>query len=391
MVDQISTAAEADNFEILAEKSALLPAVQAAAKAAVLTANTIPILGNLRLHARDGTLRVTGTDVELTVTSRAAVEVVTEGATTVPARALVHLATSAAEGAQIRMRLDGSRLAFAAGPLKARLPTLPSYDFPNQKGASDGAVVTVPASSLARVFDRLAAAISREEVRYYLCGVCFEQVAEGLRLVATDGHRLHALSLDCRIDGDVPRIVLPERTVSLLRRIDAGDVRLSISETGVTVETDKLEVLSKVIDGTFPDWERAVPRSAGAPTPIPVTELAAVAKRLLYFQEKGSALTLRRRPGSLAVGIASPLLGGAAEAIDCDGDGNWEVGTQGHYLAAALEAMAVDRADLHFFDPLSPLRFDVDGGIDNGGATFVVMPFRGETFPEDILNQEAAP
>lgn len=380
--------AKDEGFAITAERGALLPALQLAAKA-VPGRSTVPILANVALTTEGEGVRVAGTDMDITVSVSAAATVLRAGRTTAPAGALLHLVGQAENGCQVTLTLEDTRLLVRAGSLSARLPVLPADDWPLQSRPEASATLVLEASALGAALARVAAAISREETRYYLNGVMIENAGPdsggGVRLVTTDGHRLHALQLACTVEGDLPQVIVPAATVAILRGLEGEELTLQLAPGGIVATCGAVEVLSKTIDGTFPEWQRVVPPAVDDPAFPPVRTLAGTVKRLLFFgDDKSSSVSLRRRDGEIALG-ASGSNGAAADRLACEGAGAWDVAINGRYFLAALEAAGAETVAMSVTTPTAPVRLDADGGIEAGGATFIVMPMRDIGFPEDLL------
>ncbi|MBV9750427.1 MAG: DNA polymerase III subunit beta, partial [Acetobacteraceae bacterium] len=233
--------------------------------------NTIPILANAKIEVKDGKLLFTATDMEIAVVEEVAViEALSDGATTAPAATLYEIVRKLPEGAEVELEQPGgdAPLALRAGRYATSLVTLPTDDFPSMTAGSLPHKFELPANTLRGLIDRTRFAISTEETRYYLNGI-YLHTAEGedgrvLRAVATDGHRL------ARVEepeppgaSGMPGVIIPRKTVAELRKLldeESGDVGIGLSDTRIQFRAGPVTLTSKLIDGTFPEYERVIPR-----------------------------------------------------------------------------------------------------------------------------------
>ena len=233
--------------------------------------NTIPILSNLRMEAFEGQLRLTATDMDIEVVQLVPVTMEAPGATSVPAHLFYEGCQKLSEGAHVM--LDGTqvenRMLLDCGPTHYEFPTLPSGDFPVMSAQDFSHSFTLPVAELRRLIDKVRFATGTEEARHYLNGIYFHVVdADGsdvLRAVATDGHRLARADAEPP-DGaaDMPGIIVSRKTVTVLRRMldDADeDIRVEASESRVRFSLGTVVMTSKLVDGTYPDYQRVIPQS----------------------------------------------------------------------------------------------------------------------------------
>jgi DNA polymerase-3 subunit beta len=397
------------NFTIEANtlKAALPRAVKAAARR-----STIPILGHVQLTAQpaeDGAaalLRIATTDMDVWLAQTLPIELSEAGAVAVPADRLAAIAASAPAGGDVRFDLRGGLLQVACGAARYRLPSLPAADFPAPPEAAEVESFEIAGGALARLLGVVAPAISTEETRYYLCGACWlavqgEGFYVGLRLVATDGCRLHY------IDGpEIPAPSLPAEG-ALLPRASCNLVRGMLAEADpVTVATApahmrfeaalgaaRLALTSRLIDGTFPDYQRVVAPPGEPAIEIDREALLAALRRVAPFGgvsgtagERGTAIGLRvageellvigwAGDGALGVDRLPIAPRGAADGI--------EVSYLSSYLADGLEALDCPRVRLSWpLDTASPLRLEPP---EPGDRLVILMPRRNviPEIPED--------
>jgi DNA polymerase-3 subunit beta len=230
---------------------------------------TIPILSNVRIEATQGSVSLTATDMDLLVIEQVDAEVSQPGAATAPAHTLYDVVRKLPEGSMVAIEQsqDGPELNLRAGRVTFDLPCLPAADFPTMTDEGLTHSFELTAETLCRLFDRTRFAISTEETRYYLNGIHLHAAEDGqLRAVATDGHRLARVEAPLP-DGaaGMPPIIVPRKTVGEIRKliddVDAGQiVEVALSSARIRFQVGRAVLRSRLIDGTFPDYERVIPK-----------------------------------------------------------------------------------------------------------------------------------
>ena len=228
---------------------------------------TLPILGNLLLQVADGTLSLTGTDLEMEMIARVTLTQPHDaGATTVPARKFFDICRGLPEGAEIAVQLEGDRMLVRSGRSRFSLSTLPAAAFPNLDDWQSEVEFTLPQATMKRLIEATQFSMAHQDVRYYLNGMLFETEGEELRTVATDGHRLATCRREV-VGESLPdhQVILPRKGVlELVRLLEAEDkpVRLQIGRSNLRAALDGFIFTSKLVDGRFPDWRRVIPRGS---------------------------------------------------------------------------------------------------------------------------------
>ena len=226
--------------------------------------NTIPILSNVLIDARDdGSIRLMATDLDLQVDESVPANVSQAGATTVSAHTLFDIVRKLPEGSQVELSAAEGKMQIVAGRSRFSLSTLPRDDFPV---IAEGELPTrfeLPAATLRQIIEKTRFAISSEETRYYLMGIFLHVVDDQMRAAATDGHRLARVTVP-RPDGSdgMPDVIVPRKAVAELYRLLEeleGTVEISLSPTKIRFGLGNAILTSKLIDGTFPDYNRVIP------------------------------------------------------------------------------------------------------------------------------------
>lgn len=374
-------------MKITLERAPFLAALGRAQKV-VERRNTIPILANLRLKAEGSRLIITATDLDIEITEAVDAEVSAAGETTAPAHTLYDIARKVAEGAQIQMETSGDRgtLTVRAGRSRFSLQTLPANEFPDFTAGTAGVPLAIPGKMLAEAMARVEFAISTEETRYYLNGIYIHraEVSVGehrLTLVATDGHRLSLMRLPLDAPDDLPGVILPRKAVDIVRRMaeEAGDddLKLEVSASKLAASAGDLRVVTKLIDGTFPDYGRVIPLGNSRMAKVKAEDLGAAVERvatLAHDRSRAVKFTFGGESEGLVLEATNPEAGTARDEIDCAWEGEeMSIGFNGTYVAGLLKAVAAAEIEIALADPGSPSLWRRPGSTD---ALCVLMPMR---------------
>jgi DNA polymerase III subunit beta len=226
--------------------------------------HTLPILSNVLLELKDSVLSLTATDLEIQVSSRSESDGArTDEATTVSARKLQDILRSLPEGASIALDIQDRRLQLKAGKSKFSLQTLPANDFPKLAPAGQASArLELAQKELKRLFALVHYAMAQQDIRYYLNGLLLALAPEGLTVVATDGHRLALATAAIPLDLAKMDVILPRKAVLELTKLLAdGDGALSVEvrDNQVAFRFGVVELVTKVVDGKFPDYQKVIP------------------------------------------------------------------------------------------------------------------------------------
>jgi DNA polymerase-3 subunit beta len=346
---------------------------------------TIPILSNVMLKASSSKLELKATDLEREVVEGAPADVSQPGALSVPAHILHEIVRKLPDGAQVEFVRDAERerLALASGHARFALQTLPADDFPDLGAGEMSHSFGIAASDLKRLLDKTRFAISTEETRYYLNGVYLHTAAQNgtsmLRAVATDGHRLAQVELPCPAGAEgMPAVIVPRKTVHELHRLledTDAEVRVSVSPTKVRFELGGVSFTSKLIDGTFPEYTRVIPRNNDKELRVSNAEfMSAVDRVSTIASERGRAVKLNLAQNKLVLTVNNPEGGSATEELGADyAAAPLEIGFNARYLLDIAGELEGSEAVFRLADPGSPTMV-TDAGDPH--ALYVLMPMR---------------
>ncbi|MBL8566056.1 MAG: DNA polymerase III subunit beta [Hyphomicrobiaceae bacterium] len=346
---------------------------------------TIPILSNVLLRAKDDKLSFKATDLEREVVEEVSAEVTTAGAVTVPAHILHDIVRKLPDGSEVEIKLDTvkERLTITSGQARFALQTLSAEDFPDVSAGELSHKFDIQAADLKRLIEKTRFAISTEETRYYLNGIYLHTVSrngsETLRAVATDGHRLARVELPLPAGASgMPGVIVPRKTVQELHRLleaSSDQVHVGVSASKIRFEIGSVTLTSKLIDGTFPDYERVIPQNNDKEMKVANAEfMSAVDRVSTIASERGRAVKLNIGGDKLVLSVNNPDGGSATEEIGVEYSREpLEIGFNARYLLDIASQLEGEHARFMLADPASPTMVrDASDAV----ALYVLMPMR---------------
>lgn len=306
---------------------------------------TLPVLANFLVQVQNGQLSLTGTDLEVEMVSRIAVEDAQDGETTIPARKLFEIIRALPDGSRITVSQTGDKITVQAGRSRFTLATLPSNDFPSVDEVEATERVAIGEATLKELIERTAFAMAQQDVRYYLNGLLFDLRGDALRTVATDGHRLALCETELeKASGAKRQIIVPRKGVTELQRLlESGDreIELEVGRSHVRVKRDDVTFTSKLIDGRFPDYEAVIPIGADREVKVDREALRASLQRAaILSNEKYRGIRVEVSPGNLKISAHNPEQEEAQEEIEADTTvSDLAIGFNVNYLLDALSAL----------------------------------------------------
>jgi DNA polymerase-3 subunit beta len=345
--------------------------------------NTIPILSNVLVEAsEEGGIRLMATDLDLQINETVEANVSQPGATTVSAHTLFDIARKLHEGSQVEISAADGKMQILAGRARFNLATLPRDDFPVIAEGELPTKFELPAATLRQIIDKTRFAISTEETRYYLNGIFLHVSDEAqpvLKAAATDGHRLARVTVPRPAGAEgMPDVIIPRKCVAELRKLldeVDGTVQVSLSETKIRFGLGNAVLTSKLIDGTFPDYNRVIPTANDKLLRIdPRSFEESVDRVSTIASEKTRAVKMTLDRDKVTLSVTSPENGTAAEEVpgDYSSDG-LEIGFNARYLLDILGQVEGDIVEIHLADAAAPTLLREN---DKAAALYVLMPMR---------------
>ncbi|TPK15232.1 DNA polymerase III subunit beta [Mesorhizobium sp. B2-5-9] len=366
-------------------REALLPALALVIKA-VERRSTIPVLQNLLLavDAAAGLLTITGTDLDCELRTSIPCQAGKDDAYTLPATLLHDAVRKMPEGAEIAIAAEKDFATLTAGRARFKIQVLPAADFPAINAGDFSHTFDLPTGTMERMLAMVSFAISTEETRYYLNGIHWH-AAEEFNAVATDGHRLakFCTPLPDGAEG-MPAIIIPKKTTGLIRQILSDkvvNVTFSVSDTKIRLQAGNVTLLSKLIDGKFPDYVRVIPVGNQNRFTVDKDTLAKAVDRVTTVStERGSAVKFAFEPGgSLVLTTVNPEAGSANDEVTIEDSQGVaiEIGFNGKYCLDLLNAVEGKRVIFSLGDPGSPTLIEPEEADKSGlKPLFVLMPMR---------------
>ena len=351
--------------------------------------NTIPILGNILLRAKDGRVAFTATDMDLEVGEQVEATIDKPGELTVSAHMLYDIVRKLPDAAIVELeRADNSnQVVLKAGRSQFKLGTLPVEDFPQMREDALATKFTLQPGTLRGMIDRTRFAISTEETRYYLNGIYLHgtksQGNDVLRAVATDGHRLARVEVPApEGTANLAGVIIPRKAVQELRKLldettEPVTVELSPTKLRVTLQSGDgaITLTSKLIDGTYPDYERVIPSANDKVMQVSTKALKdAVDRVATVATEKSRAVKLGVSKGMLSITAQSAEAGSGSEELEVDyTDSKMDIGFNAKYLLDITQQIAGETTRMVLADAGAPALVE---DIADASALFVIMPMR---------------
>lgn len=340
---------------------------------------TIPVLSNVKVEARADIVSLTATDMDIALVEKVTAQVSAAGVTTVPAHTLYDIARKLPEGAQIEFTLKGEKMSIKSGQSRFTLACLPVEDFPVMAEGELAHSFTLSAAECRALTAKPAYAMSTEETRYYLNGIYLHVAGEALRAVATDGHRLARVevALPAGLSG-MPGVIVPRKTIQEVTKLlenGDGDVHISLSETKIRFMYGHAVLVSKLIDGNFPDYERVIP---SANTKLLEADrkafVEAVDRVSVISSERTRGIKLALSQGKLMLSASSQEAGTASEELSVTyAADEMEIGFNSRYLLEMMERIEGETAQFLLNDAASPVLVRDTADV---GSLYVIMPMR---------------
>ena len=342
---------------------------------------TIPILANLRIVARDGKVEITATDLEIQIKTLTEVKkVVEEGEITVSARKMSELCRSLPDNEALEFDLNNGKLTVSSKNFHADFATISALDFPELESKEETNSLSISSSALQRLLNKTAFCMASQDVRYYLNGLLVEYKGGEVNAVATDGHRLALATspLDKTITIDGERQILPRKAVLELSKIlrqENEDIKITFGNSSLSIQDENLDFSTKLIDGKFPDYEKVLP--SGEPNSLEVSKeslQSALSRASVLSNEKYRGVRFALDKNTLKLTANNPEKESAEELLDVNYNGNpMEIGFNIGYLLDVLGTIETDNVELNFYGEESSCLIREPG---NQAEVYVIMPMR---------------
>jgi DNA polymerase III subunit beta len=350
--------------------------------------NTIPILANVLLEANGTEVKMLATDLEVGLRSKCPATVSKSGSLTLPAKKLYEIVKALPE-TDVRIEEDKGGVKVAADRFDSRMQTLPREDFPTLPDSTGTVSATLPRDVLRQMVSKTQFAITGEDTRYFLNGALFLLRPESMGLVSTDGHRLAHITVPRDGSKSKPakeasdeetRVILPRKTLLELGRLLAegdGDIVYERGENHLFFTLGERLLISRMIDGQFPAFERVIPKNNDKRVEFDRDRLTSAVKRVaLLSNERSRAVKFQMDKGKVEIASSSPEFGEAKEVLMVDYTAApVTICFNAQYVLDFLSVVETDSVGLEFKDEMSQAVMK-PVGAEGYDYTYVIMPMR---------------
>jgi DNA polymerase-3 subunit beta len=347
---------------------------------AVPTKTTLPVLSNIQVEAVEGGIRLSGTDLDIAVSTVVPAEVDAQGAVTLPARKLVEIVRELPSAA-IRIAAAGEqRVNLECGRSRFKLLGIPRDEFPTFPVVRFEDAWKVTSADLQKLIGHVAFAASTEESRPILNGVLWELRKDQMRMVATNGHRLARMDVAVTGQGEASDFIVPPKALDQVRRLfgSADEVEIARSENHLGFRAGQTYVFTRLIEGPYPNYEQVIPRDNDRVAVVDKQALASALRRVgVVASDQTHRVRLGFSGGALKFTVNTPDLGEAHDEMAVSYDGEpLEIGFNANYLLEILKYMPTDEVRVTMKAPERAATLEPAGWDDPASYLCLVMPLR---------------
>ncbi len=346
--------------------------------------NALPILSNILIEAKNNELILSSTDMDISIKENIRCDIIEEGATTINAQLIYDIIKKLHDNSKIEIIAnDGKILTLRSGVSKFSLACLPKEEFPLIESKIKGHTIVTKAENIFSLIDKTKFAISNEETRYFLNGLYFsinnENEKNMLTFVGTDGHRLAKFSIiNTSKSEEVNGVIIPKKTINELYKLlseNTEEVKIDINSNKIVFYIGQLIFISKLIDGTFPDYKRVIPKNNDQVLNINrLNLLSAVDRVSTIVNEKSPVIKFKLFKDLVNLSTFNNENSSATEDIEAKFDGKEiEIGFNAKYIMDILDNLKDNEIQIAFMDNVSPI---IAKEASNPNLTYVLMPMR---------------
>ena len=346
--------------------------------------NTIPVLSNVLIQAKENNLILSATDMDISITAQLNCNIIEEGFATVPAHTLYDIIRKLPDGNEVEfISNDGKMFSIRSGKSKFSLGCLPKEDFPIIEVDKLKSEISIESQELLKLIEKTRFAISNEETRYFLNGIYFHNQDtdnnRNLSIVATDGHRLAKIDYESNNDLDeIPGVIIPKKTINELSKLLSdynGTVKINLDPNKIIFFIDKSVLISKLIDGNFPDYTKVIPSNNLNVLKVNRELFCEAVDRVSTItNERSRAIKFRLFNNLVNITASNSENGSASEDIQAEYNGKEiEIGFNSKYILEMISQLEDEYVILKFNDENSPM---IANESSNANLIYVLMPMR---------------
>lgn len=351
----------------------------AAVTPAVPGKTTLPVLANLLVQTTDKGIRISGTDLDIAVSTEVTADVEAVGAITIPARKLSEIARELPP-APVKISATGDqRITLECGRSKFKLLGLPKSEFPSFPAVQFDKAVRIPSGDLQRLIQHTAFAASTEESRPILNGVLWELRSDAMRMVATNGHRLAKMEVPVS-GGQKADLIIPPKALDQIRRLFAAEEELEVAqgENHLGFRSPFTSVFTRLIEGPYPGYEQVIPKDNDKHAILDKAAFTSTLRRMsVVASDQTHRIRLSFNAGMLKFAVSTPDLGEAQDELPIRYDGDpLDIGFNAAYLLEILRQMPTDEVRMTFRAPERASTVEPEGWTDPAKYLCLLMPLR---------------
>ncbi len=351
----------------------------AAVTPAVPNKTTLPVLANLLVQTSDKGIRISGTDLDIAVSTEVTADVEGLGAITIPARKLSEIARELPP-APVKISATGDqRITLECGRSKFKLLGLPKSEFPSFPAVQFEKAARIPSGELQKLIGHTAFAASTEESRPILNGVLWELRSDLMRMVATNGHRLAKMEVPVS-GGQKSDLIIPPKALEQIRRLFAAEEELEVAqgENHLGFRSPFTSVFTRLIEGPYPGYEQVIPKDNDKYAILDKAAFTSALKRMsVVASDQTHRIRLSFNAGMLKFSVSTPDLGEAQDELPIRYDGDpLDIGFNAAYLLEILRYMPTDEVRMTFRAPERASTLEPEGWSDASKYLCLLMPLR---------------
>lgn len=345
--------------------------------------NTIPVLQNIKIEARNDRVTLFATDMDILVTSTFNCDLKKEGQTTIPAQAFFDIIRKAPEDTKIIISQDDEKkqsLQIKYLKSKYNLPCIEASEFPNLSEGEFDKEFTIESEKLIKMIEKTRFAISNDETRYYLNGLYLHSIKKGetfqLGSVATDGHRLALSFADCDSIKENFGVILPRKSVAEIKRVIEGSKKVTVfvSQIKMKIQGDGITIISKLIDGQFPDYNKVFPKDNDITVIVDKKSFYdCIDRASTIANDKHKSIKITLDQNKVNMEVANNDGSFSYEEMEINYSGNKiDSGFNSRYLMEVISQVEKDELIMKFKDGSSPVTIEAK----DLNSVYIVMPIR---------------
>ncbi len=346
--------------------------------------NTLPILSNILIEASNNNLILSSTDMDISIIEKISCDIIEEGSTTINAQLFYDIVRKLQDDSEIEViSNDGKILTIRSNETRFSLACLPKEDFPIIEQSFNGTSIKINSQILFKLIDKTKFAISNEETRYFLNGLYFNleknNESTDLTLVCTDGHRLAKFSYSLNQNiNDLPGVIIPKKTINELSKLLSDtdfDIEINLTANKIVFYVENLILISKLIDGSFPDYKRVIPNNNNNILKINRQKLFSAVDRVSTIaNEKSPVIKFKLINNIMNLNTINNENSTATEDIDIKYNGDEiEIGFNSKYILDIVNNLEDEVISLKLKDNSSPI---IASEESNSNLVYVLMPMR---------------